>query len=382
METTLFEPSTGCVAGPPIFIVGSMHSGTTMLVRALERARSVYGAKHETKFFDQLPMLRGHFGSLDEADNRRRLVQHVVDIIEHGGKLDPAVSRATLDGQAEARAHDPANPAYQSRISALADQSETASDYGAVFCRIFDVLAREAGKGRWIEKTPSHIFRIDDILKVQPDARIVEVVRDPRDVLASKKTRRLTVDTGRYSKHTVRRKRFEKAYDALWDTLTWKSAVRAGLRAHQRYPDRVMTVRYEDLVTEPQLWLSKICDFCELEYRHEMLTLGPRNRADGQVRSGAIAADSVKRWPGVLSAGEVDVCQRVARDEMREHGYHLEPPSAEAMADAPIVLARSAWELPRRVWKRYRLGGHRFLLNTLVGYGLRLKSLASTVNAS
>jgi hypothetical protein len=46
---------------PPFFVVGYMHSGTTMLIRMLERHSAVYAGRGETKFFDFLPVTRRHF---------------------------------------------------------------------------------------------------------------------------------------------------------------------------------------------------------------------------------------------------------------------------------------------------------------------------------
>ena len=48
-----------------------------------------------------------------------------------------------------------------------------------------DELARKEGKPRWAEKTPGNIAHIDRIWKAWPDAQIVHIIRDPRDIFAS-----------------------------------------------------------------------------------------------------------------------------------------------------------------------------------------------------
>ncbi len=48
------------------------------------------------------------------------------------------------------------------------------------------------GKSRWVEKTPRHIRKIDELIKLFPDARIVIIIRDGRDVVCSYKARRGT----------------------------------------------------------------------------------------------------------------------------------------------------------------------------------------------
>jgi hypothetical protein len=43
----------------------------------------------------------------------------------------------------------------------------------------------EPGATHWIEQTPANIDRADDLLATFPDARLLNVIRDPRDVAAS-----------------------------------------------------------------------------------------------------------------------------------------------------------------------------------------------------
>ena len=45
--------------------------------------------------------------------------------------------------------------------------------------------ARKAGKARWVEKTPRHLLMTDTLRAHWPDAYIVRIVRDPRDVALS-----------------------------------------------------------------------------------------------------------------------------------------------------------------------------------------------------
>src|SRR3989338_8099593 len=43
-------------------------------------------------------------------------------------------------------------------------------------------------KKRWVEKTPNNIFKIPDILSVYPNAKFIEVCRDPRATFFSWKS--------------------------------------------------------------------------------------------------------------------------------------------------------------------------------------------------
>src|SRR5262249_8838494 len=51
--------------------------------------------------------------------------------------------------------------------------------------RFLQHLQHQNGSGRWVLKSPDHIFALDALLDVYPDARLVFVHRDPLRVLSS-----------------------------------------------------------------------------------------------------------------------------------------------------------------------------------------------------
>ena len=93
-------------------------------------------------------------------------------------------------------------------------------------------------KHRWVEKTPMHVRMIDRIFARYPDARVLFVVRDGRDVTVSM------------------RKRFGEFEKGL---KRWVDDNRHGL-AWTNNP-RVMLVRYEDLVKNYDDIMPQICSF-------------------------------------------------------------------------------------------------------------------------
>lgn len=60
----------------------------------------------------------------------------------------------------------------------------------------FRVLTIAAGKRRWVEKSPLHVRRIPRILDLCPDARILLIVRDGRDVACSIRDRHGSLEEG------------------------------------------------------------------------------------------------------------------------------------------------------------------------------------------
>ena len=107
---------------------------------------------------------------------------------------------------------------------------------------------RDGAAAQWVLKCPDHVFALDAIAEVYPDARIVFVHRDPLKVLAS--SCRLT---------EVLRRPFSRRVDRLrlgrQIADDWAAAARELIRAHERGhpfgPDRVLQVQYRALVSDP-----------------------------------------------------------------------------------------------------------------------------------
>jgi hypothetical protein len=86
-----------------------------------------------------------------------------------------------------------------SKIFAVPYESRIASHCGWRFCTamwLFGCWAIALGKRRWVEKTPKHILRINHILRHRPDARVLLIIRDGRDVACSLKRRHGDLELG------------------------------------------------------------------------------------------------------------------------------------------------------------------------------------------
>lgn len=114
---------------------------------------------------------------------------------------------------------------------------------------IFRAYARRFGKPRWGDKRPAYILYLDVLLWMFPDAQIIHIVRDGRDCTASMKEAdwfRGHIDKGIFQ---------------------WVRSMSAAERAARALrPDQFHELCYEDLVTDPEAELRKICDFLEEEY--------------------------------------------------------------------------------------------------------------------
>ena len=105
-------------------------------------------------------------------------------------------------------------------------------------------ICRRMGKPHWGDKSLNTERYADPIFDAYPNARMIHMMRDPRDRYASVitrwKVRRGGVGAG---------------------TAMWLESVKLARRNQQRYPDRYMILRYETLALQPEETLQTICDF-------------------------------------------------------------------------------------------------------------------------
>src|SRR5215212_8852477 len=103
---------------------------------------------------------------------------------------------------------------------------------GAFYATMFERFAERAGKARWGEKTPWHVWHIDGIARLFPDAVFVAIVRHPGGNCASNMTR---------FGYTLRKAVYH--YDRYNREIA---------RQAERHGHRFMLLRYEDLVLRPE----------------------------------------------------------------------------------------------------------------------------------
>jgi hypothetical protein len=172
---------------------------------------------------------------------------------------------------------------------------------------------------------------------VFPEARIVNLVRDGRDVALSL----LRVPFGPAN---------------VWAAAhQWREAVDAGERAAERMGADLLTVRYEDLVASPETVIPAVCEFLEIGYRPEMLAVEespPGLIAAGQAAwfrelYGGISASSVGKWRRQMSRSDIALFESIAGAELERHGYQTGLGSTPPHVPAAAYLAHN-WSV--KLW--------------------------------
>jgi hypothetical protein len=167
--------------------------------------------------------------------------------------------------------------------------------------------ARESGARpgqRWCEKTPGNVRCFDAITAAIPDARLINLVRDGRDVVTS----RHSLDPSRYWVAAER----------------WVADVELGLAC-----DAALTVRYEDLVADYEATVRSILEFVGEDWVESFEDFPASATVRESVAWGGpaapISASTVGRWRAVKHSDAVrDLLAEPRAAELLERlGYDL-----------------------------------------------------------
>jgi hypothetical protein len=190
--------------------------------------------------------------------------------------------------------------------------------------------AERRGKARWVEKTPRHLLEIAAIRASWPDAWLVRIVRDPRDVALS--LARMPFAGGTVVSNLVR-------IDA---------DDRASRDAFER-DGRALTLRYEDLVTAPDRELRRICEAIGEVFDPRMLD---PSQAAGVVAGehewwkegvgGPLDASRVGRWRSEMPDPERRFAGVHLSAYLRQHGYPDARTAEGSVAIVPVGAAVGA----------------------------------------
>ena len=267
---------------PPFFIVGVQRSGTTLL-RLILNSHSEIAIPEEARFLS--PLL-----------TRREIFQPL-----KGERLTRTIEYLKQNEQLALWNFDPSGA-----LSELHERGEiTVSE---IMDRLFSAYAESEGKIRWGDK--SLFFGSIELLDhMFPDACYIHVVRDGRDVFNSWKK----MDPTKNRVATM--------------ALDWRYKVHKIETAFKKLlPDRTFTVRYEDLIGNPEATVKSICDFLSVDYEDGMLNFHQSSsryigRHHSQLIFRPIDEHNKEKWRHTLSKDQQVLFELAAGPALKRYGY-------------------------------------------------------------
>lgn len=189
-----------------------------------------------------------------------------------------------------------------------------------------------------MDKSLDSVHYADDLLRLFDDMLFLNVVRDPRAQINSM-NRAIIHD-----------------FDSLLNAMTWVKSYAVASKLAARYPERVLTIRYEDFIENQEVVLRKICDFFGIEFTMEMLDVSDSEEAQRISTMSALwesnafppIAANVDKFKKSMSLDEIAIIETLAGDQMDQYGYERLTKGKVEITDSMIAAARERSEAKRK----------------------------------
>lgn len=301
----------------PFFIVGSERSGTTLLMALLGHHPRL-AVPEVTWYYPRFRAYLHTYGDLDKPEHFRTLLSEMAFGLKtpfFGLDWHPTTIVDTL-------------------LARAPEQS-----FRGAFNALLGTYAEAVGKPRWGEKTPHHLYYVREILEDFPNARILHLTRDGRDVAAEQ------IRSAFGPTNVV-------AAAKIWQrTQNTAATLRAELSGSGSWLD----VSYESLAREPETVLRQVLDFLGEDFDPVIFDFYTSTTAQrrAKTRDHKPLGDPVNtQYIGIyrhyLSAWEQGVFAGLAGEGLRAGVY--------ADIAAPIVLDDDELSLYDELDQRVRAG--------------------------
>lgn len=201
-----------------------------------------------------------------------------------------------------------------------------------------------------VDKQIKYLYHLKRLKKIFPDAKIIVLVRDVRDNILSRKKRKLNEST-----------------DYLYLSAIWNDTYKNAAELLDGNNNNILLLRYEDLVTDPQSHLKRVCEFLGIAYSDSMLSfhetfnrfLEAKKEEIGEefyskvkdFHSGMrepVSTDKIGKWKGEIDQVTAGKIATLCGSTARRFGYDLSlpyPPVPLSFTDHLRVLHAQ--------WKRF-----------------------------
>lgn len=308
------------------FILGSPRSGTSLLSRMIDSHENLV-VPNESLVFKMFSPALSLYGDLDRRSNQERLLRDVLStrVIQYW------TPPATFDEIAPLIHH---------------------SGFAGVIEALIRSRARHEDLRAWGEKSPGHAYYWQVIRTIFPEAKVIHILRDGRDVASSIVKARM----GPASYYAAGR---------MWcDYLDKIEHIRSCSRE-----DTFFELRYEELLSEPAIHLRRICEFLGVPYSESMLRF---HKTDTNYQTDATNLENLtkplivsnkEKWRKNLTERQLLEFESVAGDHLDKYGYGRAH-SSRRLGAGRLFFARYVRSPALRVFSRAKdIQGQREFVN-------------------
>jgi hypothetical protein len=306
----------------PVQMIGTQRSGSNLLRLMLNQLDGV-SAPHPPHILERFFPLLPAYGDLSNPDNFSSLVADVCKLIEY--------NPVPWEG---------ANLQVPAIIARCRKPLLT-----EVFRVIYEMRAESENARIWICKSLVNIRFADQLEDNGVNPLYIHLFRDGRDVALS------------FKKAIVGEKQIYHI------AKQWKNEQEASLQLAEKIGgNRVVKVRYEDLIANPEKELMKICRFMGADYNPVALDYYHSEESHKTAHSGVmwenvekpLISNNYNKYLKELSSADIQLFEQVAGDTLEELGYQLTFPKNTQNMFSPEEI-RSFSEINTKLKQEARL---------------------------
>lgn len=174
------------------------------------------------------------------------------------------------------------------------------------------------------EKTPQNVFYLKEIFELYPNAKVINMVRDPRAIMLSQKNKwnRRKLGSDYMTKKEAFRLRIN--YHPITLSKLWNAAINVANKFST--DSRMFTQRFEDLLDNPENSLQKICTHIGVEFNSNMLQITQESSSVEQdSKEIGFKKERASNWKkGGLNTTERWICEEICAKNIAINHYEQE----------------------------------------------------------
>jgi len=272
----------------PVFVVGAARSGTTLLYDMLLSAGGFALYLGESNIFN---LLAPRFGDLAIRQNRERML-------------------CAWLGSALFRISGLSRGDVESRIL---DDCRNAGDFLRI---VMDEVTQQQGVRRWAGDTPEEVLHLRNIKETIPEALVIHLIRDGRDVSVS-------LARKRYIQPPPWKERETPEGAALY----WEWIVQKGRAAGVELGNDYTEVRFEELVRNPRSVLRELSGFLDHDLDYDRIMerrIGVVAKPNSSFRNpDGGKFNPIERWKQELTTDQLMCIEGLVGKTLAGLGYEL-----------------------------------------------------------
>lgn len=272
----------------PVFIIGLPRSGSTLLSRILNESAQIVSLND--LYYLQAVIAENSLEGLLNETQLTKLLNIILKVVE---------TRGTENHQFIGQFSLASDQINQIRAQILSSSKNRMVTWSSLMDETLSKIANVLGKKRWADKTPQNFMHVELLQKTFPNAKFIFLIRDPRKILLSYK---YATSEG----HDKRR------YHPIPYAFYWKSAVERFRELEDKLGDRILLVRYEDILNDVSDITKTLSRFLHTDINTlDILSIGSNTSfKKGEKRA--------------LLDTEVWLCEYLCSRQMKYLGYQTE----------------------------------------------------------